>query len=143
LASFRAPREGLVGAEKKPETGGSDRSDVPRGQNAPYARLLGKFRQSGFTFTQLQRVGDVAIYGQTKGKQSPAFEVVIIRRREASIAFGHEFPATEYYPKSEDWGTYGFTYLTLKETERKLRKLVVADSKNKEINTMKPRQRQP
>jgi hypothetical protein len=92
-------------------------------QNAPYARLSGEFRQSGFTLTRLKRVSNVAIYQQTKKKQAPAFEVVIIRRREASTAFGKEFPATECYPHNEDWGTYGFTYRTLEEAERKFREV--------------------
>jgi hypothetical protein len=92
-------------------------------QHAPYAPLLGEFRQSGSTFTQVKRVGDIAIYKQTKARRSPAFEVVTIRRREASVAFGKEFPATEYYPHNEDWGTYGFTYRTLDEAERKFEEL--------------------
>jgi hypothetical protein len=89
-------------------------------QNAPYARLFGEFRQSGFTLIQLKRVGNVAIYQQTKKKQATAFEVVIIRRRKASTAFGKNFPATEYYPHNEDWGTYGFTYRGLEDAELKL-----------------------
>ena len=92
-------------------------------QTAPCARLLGEFGHSGFTFSRLKRVGNVAIYRQTKGKQTPAFEVVIIRTREASVAFGKEFPATEYYPRNEEWGTYGFTYRTLEEAGRKLMQL--------------------
>jgi hypothetical protein len=91
--------------------------------DAPYARLLGEFRQSGSTLTQLKRLGDVAIYKQTKGKQPPTFEVVTIRRREASVAFGMEFPAAEYYPHNEDWGIHGFTYRTPEEAERKFEEL--------------------
>src|SRR5260370_23168674 len=75
----------------------------PGNQNAPYARLLDEFRHSSFTLTQLKRVRAVAIYKQTKNEQAPAFEVVIIRKREASFAFGKDFPATEYYPHSQDW----------------------------------------
>jgi hypothetical protein len=63
-------------------------------QNAPYARLLGEFRHSSFRLTQLKRAHAVAIYQQTKNEQAPAFEVVIVRRREASFAFGKDFPAT-------------------------------------------------
>jgi hypothetical protein len=99
------------------------RSTLSEGENAPYAPLLGEFRQSGSVLTQLKRVGDVAIYKQTKGKQPPTFEVVTIRRREASVVFGEEFPATEYYPHNEDWGIHGFTYRTLEEAERKFEEL--------------------
>jgi hypothetical protein len=76
--------------------------------------------------TQLKRVRAVAIYQQAKNDQAPAFEVVIIRRREASFAFGKDFPATEYYPHNEDWGTYGFTYRTLEEALVKFRELTLA-----------------
>ena len=101
-------------------------STLPGNQNAPYARLLSKFRHSSFTLTQLKRVRAVAIYKQAKNEQAPAFEVVIIRRREASFAFGKDFPATEYYPHNEDWGTYGFTYRTLEEALAKFRELTLA-----------------
>jgi hypothetical protein len=88
-------------------------------QNAPYKIADTVFRYSGFTLTQLKRARNVAIYKQTKDKQSPAFEVVIIRKVEAWTAFGKEFPATEYYPANEDWGTYGFTYRAIEDAERK------------------------
>jgi hypothetical protein len=109
--------------EFEPSERGSAINTLPDNQNAPYARLFGEIRQSGFTLTQLKRVGNVAIYQQTKKKQTTAFEVVIIRRREASTAFGKDFPATEYYPHNEDWGTYGFTYRTIEGAERKFAEL--------------------
>jgi hypothetical protein len=96
----------------------------PEGQNAPYRPLSTEFAYSGFGLTQVKRIGNVAIYKQTKGKQSPAYEVVIIRNAESKTAFGHEFPAAEYYPRSEDWGTYAFTYSALAEVERKFEKLL-------------------
>ena len=89
----------------------------------PYLQLGTQFRHSGFELTQLKRVGDIAIYRQTKGKQPPGFEVVVIRRREACIAFGTELPATEVYPPNEAWGASGFTYRTLGEAERKFEAL--------------------
>jgi hypothetical protein len=92
--------------------------------DAPYRIAPTVFGHSYFTLTQLKRVGNVAIYKQTKGKQSPAFEVVVFREYEAFHAFGKDFPAGERYPCSEDWGTYGFTYITLKDAERKFRALL-------------------
>jgi hypothetical protein len=93
-------------------------------EGEPYARLGTRFRHSGFELTQLKRVGDVAVYEQTKGKQPPAFEVVVIRRREACVAFGTELPATEFYPTNTDWGSMGFTYCSLEEAERKFGELI-------------------
>jgi len=94
------------------------RAEVPS-----YLPVEAQFRQSGFTLTQVKRSGDIAIYRQTKAGLPPAFEVVTIRRREASVAFGKEFPAAEYYPRNEDWGNYGFSYRTLEEAERKFKQL--------------------
>ena len=113
------------GTNSKPSEQGSAISTLADNQNAPYARLLGKFRHSSFTLTRLKRVRAVAIYQQAKSDQAPAFEVVIIRRREASFAFGKDFPATEYYPHNEDWGTYGFTYRTLEEALAKFSELAL------------------
>jgi hypothetical protein len=97
-------------------------------QNAPYKIAATVFGYSGFTLTQLKRAGNVAIYKQTKGKQSPAFEVVIIRRTEAWTAFGKEFPGSEYYPVNKDWGTYGFTFSAIKDAERKFVELTACES---------------
>jgi hypothetical protein len=112
----------------------------PEASDAPEARLLSEFRhsggatlyktidhcfrQSGFTLTQLKRSENLAIFKQAKPQQSPAFELVVIRRRKASIAFGREFPATEYYPRAEDFGTFGFTYRSLEEAEWKFEELL-------------------
>jgi hypothetical protein len=98
---------------------GSAIMTLPNNQNAPYRVAATVFGYSGFTLTQLKRAGSVAIYKQTKGKQSVSFEVVIIRKAEAWTAFGKEFPATEYYPANEDWGLYGFTYRAIEDAERK------------------------
>jgi hypothetical protein len=91
----------------------SGRIYLPADQNAPYSAVATVFGHSGFKLTQLKRASSIAIYKQTKRKQSVAFEVVIIRKAEAWTAFGKEFPATEYYPANKDWGTYGFTYRTI------------------------------
>jgi hypothetical protein len=109
---------------RKPSEHRSGISTLLANQDAPYARLLGEFRHCGFTLTQLKRVRAVAVYKQAKNEQAPAFEVVIIRRREASFAFGKDFPATEYYPHDEDWGTYGFTYRTLEEALAKAETII-------------------
>ena len=109
----------MIGESEPPE-GGSAILTFVEHKNARYRVVSAGFRRSGFTLTQLKRVGNVAIYKQTRAKQSPAFEVVIIRKAESWTAFGKEFPATEYYPANEDWGTYGFTYRAIEHAERKL-----------------------
>lgn len=110
-------------AEYEPSEGGSAPNTFPDNKNAPYRIAPTVFSHSGFTLTQLKRTGNIAIYKQTKGKQSRAYEVVIIRKAKAWTAFGKDFPAAEYYPKSEDWGTCGFTYCTIEGAERKFAEL--------------------
>jgi hypothetical protein len=108
-----------------PETPGTASAilTLAANQNAPYRVAPTKFGHSGFTLTQLKRVGNVAIYVQTKRRQPPAYEVVLIQKYEAYSAFGKEYPAGECYPSSEQWGTYGFTYRTTEGAERKFLEL--------------------
>jgi hypothetical protein len=99
---------------------------LPANQNAPYSVYATKESHCGFEYRQLKRAGNVAIYQQTRKGRSPAFssyEVVILRPYKAWESFGRFFPAGERYPKSEDWGLYGFTYRTIEEAERKFAEL--------------------
>jgi hypothetical protein len=92
-------------------------------QNAPYRVVDIAFRHSGFTLTQLKRVGDVAFYRQSKSGLPDTYEVVLIQKHEAYSAFGKDIPAREHYPRSEQWGSCGFTFRTLKDAERKFGEL--------------------
>jgi hypothetical protein len=85
-------------------------------------------RRNGFTYEQVIRRGNLAIYKQRlrPGVGCLAFEVVRIRQRPASNAFGRDFPAHERYPVDEDWGTYGWTLPTLEAAQAKLAELEAA-----------------
>jgi hypothetical protein len=50
----------------------------------------------------LWRNGQVAVY--------EGYEVIIIRVEKGRCKFGKWYPAHEFYPCSEDWGAYGWTY---------------------------------
>jgi hypothetical protein len=95
---------------------------LPGNQNAPHRVVDIAFRHSGFEHTQLKRVGDVAVYRQSKAGL-PAYEVVLIQTHEAYTAFGKDIPAGEFYPSSRQWGTCGFTFSTIEGAERKFREL--------------------
>ena len=91
-----------------------------------YKPLPKEFRHDGFTFRQIVREGDAAIYEQTwNGCQNPnvAYEVIRIRRRKG-FQIGSKFvePA-EVYPKSEAWGVDGFTLTDKDAAFAKLRAL--------------------
>ena len=92
-------------------------------QNAPYSVAAIEFRLLGFEYTQLKRLGDVAIYRQSKKGLPDGYEVVRILKHEAFSAFGKDFPAGESYPSSQQWGSDGWTYRTLEDAEQKFQEL--------------------
>ncbi len=97
---------------------------LPEAENAPYKVVATQFRLLGFEHTQLRRVGDVAIYSQSKPGLPDAYEVVRIQKHAAYSAFGKDFTAGESYPTPAQWGTEGWTYPKLEQAERKFRELV-------------------
>jgi hypothetical protein len=77
-----------------------------------YKPLPTRFRRDGFSYRQIAREGDAAIYEQTwNGCSNPSvcYEVIRIRRREGFQIDGRFVEPAEVYPKSEAWGTDGFT----------------------------------
>lgn len=77
-----------------------------------YKPLAKEFRRGGFTFRQIAREGDAAIYEQTwSGCRNPSvcFEVIRVRRREGFEIDGRCIQPASVYPASKLWGTDGFT----------------------------------
>jgi hypothetical protein len=77
-----------------------------------YKPLPKEFRRDGFTYRQIAREGNAAIYEQTWGgcsNPSICYEVIRIRRREG-FQIGEKFvEAYEVYPNTNSWGVDGFT----------------------------------
>jgi hypothetical protein len=93
---------------------------------ACYKPLPTRLRRNGFDYRQIAREGDAAIYEQTwDGCSNPsvAYEVVRIRRREASEIAGKLIGAAEVYPRPEAWGIDGFTFTDKGAAFAKLREL--------------------
>jgi len=84
-----------------------------------------QFRRDGFTYRQIAREGNAAIYEQTwNGCQNRvAYEVIRIRRREGFEIGGRFVEPADVYPKSEAWGVDGFTYTDKDRAFAKLRGL--------------------
>lgn len=93
-------------------------------------------RSDKFTFTQLFRERDIAIFIQMKEGQSPAFEVIRVQKHGAA-EFNMKNPKTdevkriviepgEDYPRSEDWGSNGWTFQTETDAMRKAQELLAA-----------------
>jgi hypothetical protein len=88
--------------------------------------LPAQFRRDGFTFRQIAREGEVAIYEQIwNGCRNPttSYEVVRIRRREGFQIDGRFIGAAAVYPNSEAWGTDGFTVTDKEAAFAKLRQM--------------------
>ena len=91
-----------------------------------------EFKKGGMDFKQVARDGHVAIYRQTKpGWSQEYFEVGKIKQHEAYIIAGHEIPATECWPSSEEWGCTAWTYADLTSAKRKMDELCEAEDKTR------------
>src|SRR5690349_15131744 len=78
-----------------------------------YKPLPTQFGRDGFSYRQIAREGDAAVYEQTwSGCPSPSvcYEVVRIRQREGFEIDGRFVEAAEVYPNSDAWGVDGFTF---------------------------------
>ena len=85
------------------------------------------FRSGGFDFKLLARDGDIALFRKTKpvfGFES--FEVVVIQRHETFEIEGKLIPASEHLPRSEQWGSAGWSYRDRPSAERKFNQLISA-----------------
>lgn len=98
-----------------------------RGKKCHFYKPLPKeFRRDGFTYKHLVRERDVAIYQQTwNGCRNPniSYEVIRIRRRKGFQIDGRLIEPAELYPRSESWGTDGWTVQDKEAAFRKLRQL--------------------
>jgi hypothetical protein len=91
-----------------------------------YRRLATKFRRDGFTYRQIAREGNAAIYKQTwSGCSEPSvcYEVIRIRRRDGFQIDGRFVEAAEVYPNSAAWGIDGFTLTDKDAAFAKLREI--------------------
>ena len=91
-----------------------------------YRPLPTEFRHDGFTYQQIAREADAAIYEQRWNRcrnPSVAYEVVRIRRREGFQIGARVIEAAEVYPKSEAWGVDGFTLTNKDAAFAKLREI--------------------
>ena len=81
--------------------------------------LVSHFEDSIFSYTQLERVGDIAIFQQThKAGQVHRYEVVKIHiQAPHTWPNGVTTPEKEAYPPASKWGSEGWTCHTLGEAQ--------------------------
>jgi hypothetical protein len=88
-----------------------------------YKPLPKQFCRDGFTFRQIAREGNAAIYEHTwNGCPNPsiAYEVIRIRRRDGFQISDRFVEPAEVYPRSELWGVDGFTFTNRNKAFAKL-----------------------
>ena len=91
-----------------------------------YKPLPKEFRRGGFTYKQIVRQRDAAIYKQTWNScrdPSVCYEVIRIRRREGFQIGEKLIQPYEIYPNSDAWGVDGFTLTNKAAAFAKLREL--------------------
>jgi hypothetical protein len=85
-----------------------------------------RFRRKGFTYWQIAREGNAAIYKQTwSGCSDPSFcyDAIRIRSRDGFQIGGRFVEPAEVYPKVEAWGLDGFTVTDQEAAFAKLREI--------------------
>lgn len=75
-------------------------------------KLLGtSFKHRGFDYQQLDRVGDVAMFEQTKtGLSCVWYEVVIVQRHNGYEISEKKIEPAEMMPPASAWGKHGWTF---------------------------------
>lgn len=92
--------------------------------NILHKPLQTSFRANGFDYKQIKRVGDIAMFEQSKkGIEGTWFEVVIVQRHDGyTIAKVNVAPA-ESMPSASQWGKNGFTYRDMAAAEKRFAQL--------------------
>lgn len=76
-----------------------------------YKPLPTAYRSHGFDYAQIKRVGDVAIFEQSKqGLSRTWFEVVCVQRHDGYSIAGNDIAPAETMPSASQWGRSGWTY---------------------------------
>lgn len=92
----------------------------------PYKSLPTQFWRDGFSYRQIARERNAAIYEQTWNgcsDSSVCYEVIRVRRREGFQIDGRLVEAAEVYPSSGAWGVDGFTLTDRDAAFAKLREV--------------------
>jgi hypothetical protein len=72
-----------------------------------------------WTYTQVSRDGDIAIYRlQHREGTAERFEVIVVQQlKERPLPNGQTQEAGEYYPRASQWGRAGWTCFTMEEAK--------------------------
>lgn len=83
------------------------------------------FDSKGFHFEQIKRAENVALYKRSSiGTKHFHYEVIYVQSHNGYTINNVNYPPSEYYPRSEDWGCKGFTYNKLNDALKCFKKLL-------------------
>lgn len=102
-------------------------------------KLETKFTKWGCDFTQLERIGDVAIYERVDKYSYTSYEIVIVQSHNGREIGGKLYPPSEFFPSSATWGIKGWSSTTIESARGKFADICEAE-KEKEIRKKKIKQ---
>lgn len=91
------------------------------------------FTSKNFSHKQIHREGDFAIYERINLDSSDKkhYEVIKIQSHNGYAIGGQMYPASEFYPSSNAWGSDGYTCTTKENAYKRLDKMM-SESKIRE-----------
>lgn len=95
-------------------------------KKSPYKLLPKEFKRDGFSYRQIAREGNAAIYEQRWtgcAEPSVCYEIIRVKRREGFEINGRFIEPAEVYPPSESWGVDGWTVQDKETAFCKLREI--------------------
>jgi hypothetical protein len=85
--------------------------------------LSTELTSKGWSFKQLQRSGNVAIY-QRSFNVMDYYETIIVQERKEYIIAGNTIPEHEAYPGDEEFGITAWCFVSLESATKKFNQLV-------------------
>jgi len=88
--------------------------------------FTGRGDSKGCEFKMVDRSGDIAIYSRTNDAGVVSYEVVVIKTSKKDWIMDGKLVAPagkESYPTSSNWGTLGWTFMTIEKAREKFKEL--------------------
>jgi len=91
-----------------------------------------QYKRNGFTFNQVDRVGDIAYFVGVGKEGETTHEVIVVQSHDGREINGVSYPPAEYPPSNEQWGRKGWTFST------PLQARIAFDQMTKPVDTRNP-----
>ena len=91
-----------------------------------------KITNKNFSYKQIIRENNVAIYEQRllePDATNKRYEVIIIRSHDGYEINGNKIAPSEMYPSANQWGTLGWTCMTMEDAQKRFKKVKNSEAK--------------